>query len=483
MTRDDSPADEPDETPPTDEIDDAIREFVDDDRYRKRAAMFRNLDRWTGDDPVLLVVDAAGTTTGAGYFDSVKPAVERFRERYVETGEITTLHELADAETELQSIFTNRRKQTVAMELAAYFSARPEASDLEAMRTWAETAPLYPYTDDPISEISGIGQKTFLFLQMLAGADAIKPDRHVEKFVDSLRETLPSAPLEATDTEAVLESCEWLAAHSSFDLLELDQIAWWYFADVPPEIERKWDGDTDSESDGLRVLLETVDRDEVEVHRLGELRNGEVVQSDADGKSLERIVERVGERPIRGDGDVSDPVFWLRECRSFGSQLQRDRASVLHPAIDRKLLYPQCPLVGALRGLDADGSTYEDVLELDLTEPHLGRSPSRDGHTVTLRYELPQPSDGSLTREFVDERARPTAVNVIQGVVAATEYEHRINTVDVNTIEVYGYCYSQTVWKLRIDYDTAAAIDWETYDGSELPADSEQYTNLARADR
>lgn len=480
MTRDDSPTDERAETPSTEVIEDAIQEFIEDDRYRERAAMFRNFERWTGDDPVLLVVDAAATSTGANYFDRAKPDAEAFRDRYVETGQVTKLSELADAETELRSIFTNQRKQTVAMELAAYFSSRPEPSDLKAMQAWAKEAPLHPHTDDPVGRITGIGPATYLFLQMLAGADAIKPDTHVQKFVESLRESLPSAPLETTDDEAVLESCVWLAERSPFDLLELDQIAWWHFADVPTEIAQKWDEDADT--DGCRVLLETVDRDEVEVQRLGELRGGEVVRSDVDRESFDRLVERVSDRPFRGDGDVSNPVFWLRECRSFGSQLQRDRASVLHPAIDRKLLYPQSPLVGALRGLDAAGSTYEDVLELDLTEPYLGRSSSRDGHTVTLRYELSEPADGPLTREFVDEQALPTAANVIREIVAATEYEHRIDTVDVNAIEVYGYCYSQTVWALRIDYDTAAAIDWETYDRSQLPADSEQYTNLAQAE-
>lgn len=461
------------------EIDDAIEAFIDNDKYVERARKFREFDRWTGDNPVLLVVDAAATVTGQNYFNQAKPQAEAFHDQYVKTGKITTLAELADAETSLQEIFTNQRKTRVAREIAAHLTSLSAETDLKALQTWAENANSLNHQSDPIGSINGVGLRTFQYLRMLAGTDAIKPDIQVLKFVDALQESLPEAPLETSTDTHTLTSCQWLAKNSSFELIELDQIAWWFYADVPDEVRNSMS------NDGLRVIIKSVDRTEFEAIRWGEIQNGKIIRTYDRAEELfypfEGFVEQLRDRSYRGTGDLSDEVFWLRECRSYGSQAQREKAGVHHPAIDRELQYPQGPLVGALRGLDADGSAYEDVLELDLTEPFLERSPSRDGHTVTLRYEMVRPEttdEPTPTGDQFDDQALPTAVNIIEEIVKATEFEHRIDGVDINTIEIIGYLYTQTVWTLRIDYDTAASIDWNTYEPHRLKTDAEQYVNL-----
>lgn len=53
-----------------------IEDYAADVEYTEHAEKFLELNRWTGDNPLLLLADAAGTTTGQNYFSQVKPSVE-----------------------------------------------------------------------------------------------------------------------------------------------------------------------------------------------------------------------------------------------------------------------------------------------------------------------------------------------------------------------------------------------------------------------
>ncbi len=463
------------------DVDKVIESFTTDTAYKERARVFAELDRWTGDNPVLLVVDAASTTTGQSYFNQAKPQVEAFRDQFVTTGNITTLEELAAVGDEFKNCLPGERKHRVATEIASYLADRSEASDLASLQEWAREANPQTYSDDPVGQINGVGLRTFQFLRMLAGIDSVKPDTHVISFIDEVATELPEAPLNTSSDQETLESCQWLADNSSFSLLEIDQIAWWYFADVPAEIREEY---SNSSSDGdLRIIIKRVDRDELKAIRWGEIVDGEIANTNPKAEEIFSPFDKFVERTIESSpySSVPDEVFWLRECRSFGSQVHRERASVRHPAIDRELFYPQGPLVGVLRGLDAPESTYDDIIELDLTDPHLAESTRSDAYTVTLRYELEDSEKpGTVSQKELDDQGLPTAANIIEEVVAATEFEHRIEGINVDAIEIFGYLYSQTVWSLHIDYETAADINWNTYDIENLPTDAYHYLNLGK---
>jgi hypothetical protein len=54
-------------------------------------------ERWHG-NIVLMVVDAAFTSIGLNYFQSVVPKVDKFRQEFAETGKIRTVDDLAAAD-------------------------------------------------------------------------------------------------------------------------------------------------------------------------------------------------------------------------------------------------------------------------------------------------------------------------------------------------------------------------------------------------
>lgn len=198
--------------------------------YLKHAEKFRNLDRWTGPDPVLLIVDAAGSASGLNYADIVKPNVEEFRREFVDTGKVESLADLAELEDdpEFEEKFTIGRPNIVydvPQNLLKEYDSRRD--DLEILKEWAETADPESYRSDPVGRVGGIGLATFQYLRMLAGAETVKPDIQVRRFVEELEEEYTWDGLETDSALDLINSCQWLADHSSYSMLEIDQIAWW----------------------------------------------------------------------------------------------------------------------------------------------------------------------------------------------------------------------------------------------------------------
>ena len=98
-------------------------------------------ERWGG-SVVLMVVDAAFTSIGLNYFTAVVPKVEEFSRKFVETGRIRDLKDLAEADIdELRKVWRNRRSWKIAKEIASYLSTVSD-DDKTALRTWAENAKL-----------------------------------------------------------------------------------------------------------------------------------------------------------------------------------------------------------------------------------------------------------------------------------------------------------------------------------------------------
>ncbi len=232
----------------------------------------------------------------------------------------------------------------------------------------------------------------------------------------------------------------------------------------------------------MQVRIHSVDRDEFTAKHWGTLEDGEIVETNTEAEELfgefDSFIERVRERTGRDSERLSNEVFWLRECRSYGSQAHREKAMVSHPAIDRVLTYPQEPLVGALQGFERDGSTFESILEVDLTHPYLGEADRGKGHTATVRYQLEAPD--SLDADILTDRCLCTATNVADGIVKATEFPHRVPSTDLDEIAIYAYCHSQTVWELRVDYDAALEIDWTEITLEELQETPVEITNRSQ---
>jgi len=216
-----------------------LQEGIDDYaagvEYTAHAAKFLQLDRWTGDDPLLLLADAAGTTTGQNYFSQVKPSVEAFQERFLDTGRITSFDELAKLDQQdpaLTEIFEAHRKRRVLTNGADVFATIDGEHDLDRLQQWAREADPTTYSQDPFGRITGVGLRTFQYLRMIAGIDTVKPDIQVRRFIEALADATDSPHLDASADQAVLESCQWIADETDYRMIELDQIAWWHFSDT-----------------------------------------------------------------------------------------------------------------------------------------------------------------------------------------------------------------------------------------------------------
>ena len=180
-------------------------------------------ERWGG-SVVLMVVDAAFTSIGLNYFTAVVPKVEEFNERFVESGRIRNLKDLAKADVnELRTVWKNMRSWTIAREIASYLSTLSEDDKL-ALRTWASNARLESWREDPIGRIKGVGLITFQYLRMMGGIDTVMPDKIVKRVIN---EILVKAGLEpVNDNIKFIKKAEEVALASGYRPIELCWMTW-----------------------------------------------------------------------------------------------------------------------------------------------------------------------------------------------------------------------------------------------------------------
>lgn len=217
------------------DIQDLVDEYAEGIDYSSHAEKFLELDRWTGDDPLLLLADAAGTTTGQNYFIQVKPSVEAFQLRFLDSERINSFAELASLDKDdpsLREIFGAKRKRRVLVSGAAILANIDAEDDLERLQSWARNADPTNYTQDPFGQISGVGLRTFQYLRMIAGVDTVKPDIQVQRFIEALATASDSEHLDPSTDLSVLKSCQWIAGKTDYRMIEIDQIAWWHFSDA-----------------------------------------------------------------------------------------------------------------------------------------------------------------------------------------------------------------------------------------------------------
>ncbi|RLF03380.1 MAG: hypothetical protein DRJ59_00785 [Thermoprotei archaeon] len=180
-------------------------------------------ERWGG-SVVLMIVDAAFTSIGLNYFTAVVPKVEEFSRKFVETERIRSLKDLAKADMdELRKVWRNRRSWKIAKEIASYLSTVSE-DDKTALRTWAKSAKLEDWRDDPIGRIKGVGLVTFQYLRMMGGVDTVMPDKIVKRVINEILKKAGYKPV--NDDIEFIKRTEELALACGYRPIELCWMTW-----------------------------------------------------------------------------------------------------------------------------------------------------------------------------------------------------------------------------------------------------------------
>ncbi|QLK25007.1 hypothetical protein HYG81_12940 [Natrinema zhouii] len=208
----------------------ALERYADGVPHEELAREFLEYRRWTGDDPLLLVAEAAAASTGQGFVDGIKPTVERFRDAFVATGRVDSFSTLAELDREDEALVAAlgaQRKREVLLKMARVLADRPKDGDFAALVGWAAAADHYRYDEDPVGSISGVGLATFQYLRQLAGVDTPRPDPTVERLLSAVDDDLEASPIDTSTNRRTIASCEWLAFVADYRSLELDRIAWW----------------------------------------------------------------------------------------------------------------------------------------------------------------------------------------------------------------------------------------------------------------
>ena len=180
-------------------------------------------ERWGG-SVVLMVVDAAFTSIGLNYFTAVVPKVEEFNRRFVESGRIKNLRDLAGADVEkLRVVWRNLRSWLAAKGVAAYLSTQ-SGDDRAALRGWAQKAKVDEWRADPIGGVKGVGLVTFQYLRMMGGVDTVMPDKIVKRVIN---EILVKAGLQPVyDDLEFIKRAEEVALACGYRPIELCWMTW-----------------------------------------------------------------------------------------------------------------------------------------------------------------------------------------------------------------------------------------------------------------
>ena len=184
-------------------------------------------ERWDG-SVVLMVVDAAFTSIGLNYFQSVVPRVEQFRKKFIEPRRIRTIEDLVVADAaELEKVWRNRRSWQMAKSVASYLAGIKKEKgfdDRQAFIYWAKHADLDNWEKDPIGRIKGVGINSFQYLRMMGGIDTVMPDKIVKRVI---AEMLAKANVEmpSTDIEFV-RFMERMAPEVGYKAIALCWMTW-----------------------------------------------------------------------------------------------------------------------------------------------------------------------------------------------------------------------------------------------------------------
>ncbi len=175
-----------------------------------------------------MIVDASFTSLGLNYFQTVVPKIEEFRKKFVDTGEIISVDDLADADIEkLLEVWRNRRSWEAAKAIASYLAQvkrERELDDRQAFIYWAKQSQLESWQNDPIGKIKGIGINTFQYLRMMGGVDTVMPDKIVKRV---MRKVLEGAGLSMAKNDInFIKQVENIAKETGYKAIELCWMTW-----------------------------------------------------------------------------------------------------------------------------------------------------------------------------------------------------------------------------------------------------------------
>ena len=180
-------------------------------------------ERWGG-RVVLMVVDAAFTSTGLNYFTAVVPKVREFERKFVENGKIRDLKDLAKAEIGvLKEVWKNTRSWNAAKEIALYLSSI-NSDDKRALREWARESKLEEWHNDPLGRIKGVGLITFQYLRMMGGIDTVMPDKIVKRVINEILRKAGMEPV--NDDMEFIRLTEEIAIKCGYRPIELCWMTW-----------------------------------------------------------------------------------------------------------------------------------------------------------------------------------------------------------------------------------------------------------------
>jgi len=184
-------------------------------------------ERWDG-NVVLMVVDAAFTSIGLNYFQSVVPRVEQFRQEFIEPGRIRTVEELVVADAaELEKVWRNKRSWQMAKSVASYLAGikkEKRFDDRQALIYWARHASLDDWEKDQIGKIKGVGINSFQYLRMMGGIDTVMPDKIVKRVIAEML-TKANMKMPLTDIEFV-KFMERMAPEVGYKAIALCWMTW-----------------------------------------------------------------------------------------------------------------------------------------------------------------------------------------------------------------------------------------------------------------
>jgi len=222
----------------------ALKNVVDE--YMKRAPNVKEYcqrclktERWYG-NVTLMIVDAAFTSVGLNYFQTVVPKVEKFRKEFVETRKVKTIDDILKMDdNELEKIWKNRRSWRMAKDIVSYLSEikkEEKLNDREALIFWAKNSDVENWKDDAIGKINGVGINTFQYLRMMGGVDTVMPDKIVKRV---LNEVLSKSNIKIPDSDIkFVQLIENISKDSGYKTIELCWMTWLQSENDTSKIEK-----------------------------------------------------------------------------------------------------------------------------------------------------------------------------------------------------------------------------------------------------